>query len=192
MTLAYFLSHYGYLALLVGTFLEGETILVLGGLAAHQGYLTLTGVILSAFAGSLMGDQLFFYLGRRRGASMLKKSPGWQKKIARVNQLAARYESAVIVLFRFVYGFRTITPFVMGMGHVRVVKFFILNSTGAILWAAMVGTGGYLFGTAVEAVIGDLRSVEKWLLLLVAAVGGLVWLIRVLRARRSRKHSGNE
>ena len=40
MTLASFLSSYGYPALLIGTFLEGETILVLGGLAAHQGYLS--------------------------------------------------------------------------------------------------------------------------------------------------------
>lgn len=68
MTIADFLSHYGYLALLIGTFLEGETILVLGGLAAHQGYLDLAGVILAAFAGSLMGDQFFFLLGRRRSA----------------------------------------------------------------------------------------------------------------------------
>lgn len=186
-----FIQHYGYIAIFIGTFLEGETILVLGGLAAHQGYLTLTGVILSAFAGSLMGDQLFFYLGRRHGAYMLKRRPGWQQKITHVNRLAARYESAVILLFRFVYGFRTITPFVMGIGDVRVVKFFILNCVGAILWATIVGTAGYLFGTAVEAVLGDIRSVEKWVLLLVAAVGGLVWLIRILRARRRRKASGN-
>ena len=51
---------YRYAAILIGTFLEGETILVLAGLAAHQGYLMLTGVILAAFFGSLCGDQLFF------------------------------------------------------------------------------------------------------------------------------------
>jgi membrane protein DedA with SNARE-associated domain len=28
----------GYAAILIGTFLDGETILVLAGLAAHQGY----------------------------------------------------------------------------------------------------------------------------------------------------------
>ena len=39
--------------LLIGTFLEGETILMLGGLAAHMGYMDVTGVILAAFAGSL-------------------------------------------------------------------------------------------------------------------------------------------
>ena len=52
---------YGYWAVLLATFPEGETILVIAGFAAHQGYLTLMPVILAAFAGSLCGDQLFFF-----------------------------------------------------------------------------------------------------------------------------------
>ena len=60
MDLQSIIENYGYAAILIGTFLEGETILVLAGLAAHQGYLELTGVIFSAFLGSLCGDQLFF------------------------------------------------------------------------------------------------------------------------------------
>ena len=51
MDLQSIIENYGYAAILIGTFLEGETILVLAGLAAHQGYLVLTWVILAAFAG---------------------------------------------------------------------------------------------------------------------------------------------
>ena len=65
----------GYLSILIGTFLEGETILVLGGLAAHRGYLSLAGVIMAAFIGSLCGDQLFFYLGRRHSQAVLARRP---------------------------------------------------------------------------------------------------------------------
>ena len=65
MDLQSIIENYGYAAILIGTFLEGETILVLAGLAAHQGCLVLTWVILAAFMGSLCGDQLFFYLGRK-------------------------------------------------------------------------------------------------------------------------------
>ncbi len=60
MDLLSIIENYEYAAILIGTFLEGETILVLAGLAAHQGYLVLTWVILAAFLGSLGGDQLFF------------------------------------------------------------------------------------------------------------------------------------
>lgn len=63
MTLDQLIDTYGYWAILVGTLLEGETILLLGGFAAYQGYLALPWVILAAFIGAFCGDQLFFFLG---------------------------------------------------------------------------------------------------------------------------------
>jgi len=78
MDLQSIIENYGYAAILIGTFLEGETILVLAGLAAHQGYLVLTGVIFAAFLGSLSGDQLFFYLGRRHSQAVLSRRPSWK------------------------------------------------------------------------------------------------------------------
>ena len=56
-----FIEHYGYLAILVGTFLEGETILILGGVAAQRGYLDLHWVILAAFCVGLLGMYCFWY-----------------------------------------------------------------------------------------------------------------------------------
>jgi hypothetical protein len=73
------IENYGYVALLVGTFLEGETILVLAGLAAHQGYLVLTWVILAAFLGSLCSDQLFLF-GRKHSQAVLSRCPAWKEK----------------------------------------------------------------------------------------------------------------
>ncbi|MGW8187802.1 MAG: DedA family protein [Desulfobacterales bacterium] len=78
------IEKFGYLAVLLGTFLEGETILVLGGFAAHRGYLLLAGVILTAFCGSLMGDQLFFFLGRRNSRAFLDRRPLWKARADRV------------------------------------------------------------------------------------------------------------
>ncbi|MFZ1201027.1 MAG: hypothetical protein WAO07_12740 [Desulfobacterales bacterium] len=49
MDLKSLIENYGYVAIFIGTFLEGETVLVLAGLAAHQGYLLLSGVIFVAF-----------------------------------------------------------------------------------------------------------------------------------------------
>jgi len=63
MTLEYLISHYGYVALVIGTFLEGESVLIVAGFAVHLGYLKLQWVILAAFAGSVAGDQLYFFLG---------------------------------------------------------------------------------------------------------------------------------
>jgi len=53
MSLEEIISNYGYAALLIGTFIEGETILVLAGFAAHRGYLDLPLVVTCAFIGTL-------------------------------------------------------------------------------------------------------------------------------------------
>ena len=75
MTFQPSLEAYGYLAILIGSFIEGETILVPGGVAAQRGYLQLPWVILFAFLGSLSGDQLFFHLGRLHSQQILSKHP---------------------------------------------------------------------------------------------------------------------
>jgi len=83
---------------------------VLAGLAAHQGYLTLGGVIAAAFLGSLWGDQLFFYLGRKHRQAVLAKRPAWKTKAEKVHKLMSRYQTPMILSFRFLYGLRTVAP----------------------------------------------------------------------------------
>ena len=61
------IDSYGYLAVAIGTFLEGETILALGGLAAHRGYLSFRDVVIVALLCGFAGDQFFFFLGRYHG-----------------------------------------------------------------------------------------------------------------------------
>ena len=74
-TLQSLVENYGYYAVFVGTFLEGETILIMAGFAAHSGYLALPWVMLVAFFGGLLGDQLCFFLGRRHGRRILQRFP---------------------------------------------------------------------------------------------------------------------
>ncbi len=183
MDLQSLIGNYGYVAILIGTFLEGETILVLAGLAAQRGYLVLTWVILAAFLGSLGGDQLFFYLGRKHSQAVLAKRPGWKQKAAKVNKLINRFQTPMILSFRFLYGLRTVSPFVLGMSTVSVQKFVVLNATSALIWAAAFGSGGYLFGHALEVVIGKAKSYEIYVMGSIAIVGLLIWIFHFYRRR---------
>lgn len=185
MSLASLLARYGYLAILVGTFLEGETILVLGGFAAHRGYLRLEGVLAAAFAGSLLGDQLYFLLGRWRGAAFLARRPHWQGRVGRVRALVHRHQKALILGFRFVYGIRTITPFVLGTSGISGLRFLWMNALGAAAWALAIGLAGYTMGSAIERVLGDVRRYERWTFLAIGLVGALAWSLYWLRLRRS-------
>jgi membrane protein DedA with SNARE-associated domain len=186
MTLESLVDAYGYLAVLVGTFVEGETILVLGGFAAHRGYMALPWVILAAFIGSLCGDQLFFFLGRWHSQAILSKRPTWKSRVNKVQKLLERFRIPLILAFRFLYGLRTVAPFVIGMSSVPTVEFIFLNAAGALVWAAAVGTGGYLFGSALEILIGNIKHYEIQILGAIAAIGVLIWVI-YFYCRRKRK-----
>jgi len=180
------IGSYGYIALLAGTFLEGETILILAGFAAHLGYLHLPWVILVAFLGTLSGDQLFFYLGRRQSRFVLDKHPAWQRRLDRVERLFERYQTLLILGFRFLYGLRTVTPFVLGRSGVAPGYFFVLNTVGALVWSLVVGIGGYLFGNLLKIIMGDIKRYELEAFGAIAIIGGLIWGIYFYRSRRKK------
>jgi Uncharacterized membrane-associated protein len=73
-----FLQDFGYFALFLGTFFEGETILVLAGFLAFREYMDIKLVVLVAFCGSYAGDQLWYFMGRRHGRKILARKPRWQ------------------------------------------------------------------------------------------------------------------
>lgn len=186
MSLESFIENYGYLALVVGTFFEGETILVLGGFIAHRGYLELPWVILSALAGSLAGDQLMFFLGRKHSPYILSKFPAWRARIEMMGRKLDRYQTLLILGFRFLYGFRTVAPFGLGMSPVPTMKFVILNAVSALLWASAIGTAGYLFGKALETLLGDIKRYELVAMGGILIVGAAIWTIHFLRKRKAK------
>ena len=172
------ISQYGYLAILVGTFLEGETILVLGGLAAHRGLLWLPGVMACAFVGSLASDQLFFFIGRRHGAEFVARRPRLQAGLARARPLVERYDTLLILAFRFLYGLRNVTPLALGMSDVSAIRFALLNIVGAAAWAIAIGALGWYVGSAANQLLGHLERYELGVALVVVAVGLALWAWR--------------
>lgn len=179
------LTTYGYPILIIGTFLEGETVLVLGGLAAHLGYLSLDWVIVCALGGTLFGDQLYFFLGRRHGKTLLARHPAWHPRTERVLQILERHQNLVILGFRFLYGLRSVAPFAIGMSKVSYPRYTLLNVPGASIWAISIGCAGYYFGRVVEAILGDIKRYEVELMAGIVGFATVIWLVRSYRQRRS-------
>ena len=177
MDLQQLVIDYGYLALFIGTYLEGETILLIAGFLAHSGIgLELPYVILSAFLGTFAGDQTFFYIGRWKGIRFLEKRPLWHSKTDKVFDMLHRHQLPVILGFRFIYGIRNVTPFVIGASRLSPVKFFVLNFLGALIWAVSFGLIGYQFGDLAERLLGDVQQYQFYFLgILVLAGLFLFW-----------------
>jgi membrane protein DedA with SNARE-associated domain len=179
------IEQYGYYALFLGTLCEGETILLLGGMAAKAGHLLLPWVMLIAFCGSLLGDQIVFFIGRFYGKAFIAKRPRLQPRVHKVHRLLERHHTWLLIGFRFMYGLRNIIPLVIGTSGIKTGRFIFLNVIGAALWAVTVSFGGYFIGAAVESFLGKFRIRA---IIAVAVLAVLIWIVRHLylryRARR--------
>jgi membrane protein DedA with SNARE-associated domain len=169
------IEQYGYWVVFAGTLLEGESVLLLAGFAAYLGILELHIVIGVAVIGSFLGDQLWFLLGRTHGAQFLARFPKYAAPAARAEALLAKYHTPIILAVRFLYGLRTILPFSIGMSSVPTLRFQVLNFIGAVLWAGSGAAAGYLFGNAIETVLGDIHRYEEYLFAFLAIAGLSYW-----------------
>lgn len=179
------IDSYGYAAVFVGAFLEGETLLALGGLAASRGYLDFIAVTLVALVAGFLGDQFFFFVGRRHGQALLRRFPHWQQRAQRFDGLLARWHAPLIVALRFMYGLRILGPVMLGMGGCPAWKFMAYNFLGACLWAPLVAGVGFVFGTMLEAALRDLQQVELAAFGLLLAVSLAVAVVLHVRERRA-------
>lgn len=190
MLLSDLVSNYGYYGLFVGCFLEGETVLLLAGIAAHGGYLSFPIVAAVAFVGGTLGDQVYFLIGRRFGEPLLDRWPRFQAPADRVRRMIVRHSALLIVSIRFMYGLRLIGPVVIGTSPVPARRFAIFNMIGAAIWALVIGGIGYLFGHAIEWFLADLEVFEKVALAAVVVVVVLVFILRHWRVQSARRRRG--
>lgn len=155
-----FLKEWGswsYLIIIAWTFLEGETVVIVAGILASQGLLDVWIVFLSALGGSFTGDQMYYYIGRRYGTPLLDRWPTMRSKIDWAFRLLRKYETIFILSFRFIYGVRNISPFVIGISGVPRLRYFILNLLAAVIWATSFSFGGYYLGHAMESYLGEYK-----------------------------------
>ncbi len=147
------LQTYGYWAILLGTFLEGETIVILAGVLVASGQMSLEGVAACAFLGSSLSDQLMFSLGKYKGTSILSRFPKLDRKRERVSKLLQKYDTFLILGFRFVYGIRNVTPIVLGLSNISHWRFLVFNLIGAFVWAVSFTLSGYYFGHVIDHIL---------------------------------------
>lgn len=161
MTLMEVLAQYGYYAVFVGTVLEGETILILAGFLAHQGYMSLPAVVALAFCGGTLGDQIVFFLGRRYGIRLLRRWPSLANHRPRISRLIHRHQIPLIMGVRFLYGMRIAGPILIGMSRVRTWRFVVFNMLGAAVWAIVIAGLGYVFGQTLQYMFTDMKHYER-------------------------------
>ena len=145
-----FVLHWGVWAVAIGTFFEGETIVVIAGAMAHKGLLNFWNVALAAFAGSTLGDTAWFLGGRFLGRPLLDRNETWRKRSERIQAFTKRFGIFFVLIFRFIYGIRTVSPAVLGATHYPVPRFMFLNAISAAVWAVCFTGIGWGLGEVVR------------------------------------------
>lgn len=169
-----------YIGVFIGVLLEGELVMLSSVIAAHHHYLNIWVVLAMGISATLSQDLLYFNLGRYQGKKWLKRKPAWQKKIEVVDKRIKKYPVLIFVTYRFAWGFRAVTPFVIGTAHIRPSTFYMFSVGTTLLWAAVYGSLGYMFGELIQSKLSHIEHMEKYVIGILAVLALIVILIRRL------------
>ena len=136
--------------LVITPFLPGDSLLFVAGALAAGGAMNIHLLVLVLIIAAVLGDSLNFAIGRWIGPRVFRYDDSWFFKkayIERTHRYFERYGGRTIIIARFVPVVRTYAPFVAGVGQMDYRRFFMFNAVGGVIWVALIGYAGYLFGT---------------------------------------------
>jgi membrane protein DedA with SNARE-associated domain len=142
---------------------------------------------LTAFAGSFLGDQFYFYIGRLKGKSLLRRFHFIARRFRPALRLIEKYGAFVAFISRFTYGFRIVLPVILGITNLPSRTFLTINLASALVWAATFSLAGYLFGKSASLFLEDVGKYEHYLLVTLAGLIMTAWLFHFYHAWNAKK-----
>jgi membrane protein DedA with SNARE-associated domain len=132
--------------------LPGETALITAGVLASQGKFNIVAVIAVAASAAIIGDNGGYWVARRWGRRLLKKSKRLDRFAERVlppsERFFERHGDKTVFIGRFVAILRFTAAWLAGLSKMPWWKFLFWNATGGICWATLVGLLAYYLGRA--------------------------------------------
>lgn len=167
LQLFYLFQQYGYLIIFTGTFFEGETTLVLGGLLSFQGYLNFWLVVTTATFASYLGHVVFYFLGKTSSAWILLRFPNLRRKIQQAEYIIRRYEMMSLFITQYIFGIRLASALAFGILDMKKRKFLSLQLLSCLIWAILFSSLGYWVGESCDILIKNM----EWAILLILVFG---------------------
>ncbi len=176
-TLIQLLTNYGWLAILLGAFFFGETVILTAAFLAHQGWWRVYELFVLALIGTVLSDSLWFLLGQKLPLILKKietKRVKLQVAMKTINRLTGTRPFLALLFIKFLYGTRLIFIFYLSANRIKFRTFSIYNSLGTGLWLLVMITLGWLAGTGTNTLTTvDIKQIEIYLtiiLILIIAV----------------------
>jgi membrane protein DedA with SNARE-associated domain/rhodanese-related sulfurtransferase len=193
-----FLTQHGVAVLFIAVLAEqiglpipAVPFLIAAGALAGTGQMALGVVILTAVAAALIGDQIWFELGRRRGRPVLN----WLCRISleptscvrRTEDFFARHGMRALVVAKFIPGLSTIAPPLAGIVGIRTPQYLLYNGLGTVLWAGS-GIGlGFVFSDQLGEAVSVISHLGPTIILILAGIVGTYLAYKVLHRYRGMR-----
>ncbi len=188
-----YIAQYGYIGIFIGTFLEGETTVLLGGIFSRLKYMNVWVVMIWAFAGTFAGDCTFFVIGRVFGKKIVEKYNFIKNKVPLANKIIRKKGNLIIFIIRFLVGIRAVILILLGCTNLKMGKFLTYNVLNSVAWSILVSIIGFAFGNVVLIFVSDIKKYES--IVVPAVLILVVFIILIYRQIISRKEKevyGNE
>jgi membrane protein DedA with SNARE-associated domain len=197
--LAPVLDRYGYLA--VGGFITledfgvpvpGETILIAAAVYAGAGKLNIAAVGLVAVLAAVAGDNIGYAAGFFGGRTLVLRFGRFvgltSERLGRAEGFFRRYGGVIVAGARFIEGLRQANGIVAGTIRMPWPRFLAFNALGAVLWAGLWASAGYLAGDHITSIYNAVSRYSLYLLVaLSVAVAALIIRAAVRRHRHARR-----
>jgi membrane protein DedA with SNARE-associated domain len=170
------LLRYAYVALFVGSAVEGDATLVTAGFLARRGYLHLWLVIPVAAAATMLANEFYYRVARFHGEAAFQQKADQDPRLARVRKWIQSRGALLLFLSRFMWGFRIAIPLACGAVAMRRARFSVINAAGAIVWAVPVSLAGFFLGHELEQWLTDIRRYE-WIIAALLLFGVFIVLL---------------
>jgi membrane protein DedA with SNARE-associated domain len=187
------IARLGYLGVLMGTFIEGETTILLAGIFAKFGYLSLREVILCAFLGTFLGDCCFFFLGKFFGKSVIERYEFLRTRATVAGKIIHQYGHLILFMMRFLAGFRSIILLLLGCANFKSSRFLIIDLALSLLWSIGVSVVGYTFARVVYIFVADIKGYEIVVIpvVVIPAVAAILFYHHFIREKEEEQFDGN-
>jgi membrane protein DedA with SNARE-associated domain len=181
-------------AVFVGFVVPGETVALLGGVAASLGHVPFAAVLVVVVVAAIIGDSVGFEVGRHLGGRVvrLRAFDRHRGRIGQAQDFLGRRGGSAVFLGRWTAFLRAVMPALAGMSKMHYPTFLAWNAAGGIAWGSVVVTAGYLAGRSYA-------RVETWLgrgaavaVAVIAVAALVVWQVRRHRAEADGSAQGEQ
>jgi membrane protein DedA with SNARE-associated domain len=187
-----FESLWKYMALGATSIIGEETNPILGGIAAHEGKMSVFAVIVAIAIGTWVASIGLYYIGYGRIAWVRSRWPQKERLIDTALDIVRRHPWRSALAVRFAYGLRLPVPIACGAARMPLMLYVIASGISCWVWAIIFTYVGLAFGGTAMRALHFMKRMDVRLgifALILIVVLAIMYRRRIVTGRNEEGHT---